>query len=223
MKNGAERVKIDSIEEERLQQMAFYESRLRSLGYSLIAGVDEAGRGPLAGPVVAAACILPADSFFPGLNDSKKISSQKREALFEQLINHPYVLYGLGIVSSERIDAINILQATFEAMQHSVKALSQAPDYLLIDGNQLPQLSCPSQAIIRGDSLSISIAAASVIAKVTRDRIMKEASLKWPEYGFAKHMGYGTKGHLGAIDRFGLCPIHRKSFRRAKRMSENRS
>jgi len=192
--------------------MSFHEYRLYSLGYNQIAGIDEAGRGPLAGPVVAAACILPHDYLLARLNDSKQLSAAQRDDLFAQLVSDSRIIYGVGIVSVERIDQINILRATFEAMQQSVAALHLKPDYLLIDGNQLPAFDYPKEGIVKGDAVSISIAAASIIAKVTRDRLMIEEALRWPQYGFDQHKGYGTPQHLKALQKFGPCPLHRKTF-----------
>lgn len=196
----------------RLQKMSNCEKRLKGEGFSRIAGVDEAGRGPLAGPVVAAACIIPDGGFFESLNDSKLLTPDQRNTLFEQITTCPNLIFGIGIVDIQTIDRINILQATFVAMKKAVEALSIQPDYILVDGNQLPMFDIPSESLVRGDSLSISIAAASIIAKVTRDRIMEEMDGKWPEYGFKQHKGYATEQHLEAIMKFGPCSIHRKSF-----------
>lgn len=199
-------------EQLRLEKLLFYEKQLQAQGFGRIAGVDEAGRGPLAGPVVAAACILPQGLFLEGLNDSKKLTAAQRELLFLQLTTHPQVQYGLGIVEAETIDRINILQATFLAMQQAVANLAIIPDHLLIDGNQKPLFSIPASSLIKGDSLSLSIAAASVLAKVTRDRLLDALDEKWPQYGFKKHKGYGTASHVAAIQKWGPCPSHRKSF-----------
>ncbi len=196
----------------RLIAMSRFEFDLRQIGYKYIAGVDEAGRGPLAGPVVAAACILPDKFLLKGLNDSKKIIPKRRKELYEKLINSKDVIYSVGIVDSKTIDAINILQATLQAMKIAVLSLKQKPDILLVDGNQLPTTSIPSKAIIKGDSISISIAAASIIAKETRDAIMEELHEKWPQYGFSDHKGYGTEKHLEALRKYGPSEIHRKSF-----------
>lgn len=196
----------------RLQKMSNCEKRLKSEGFSRIAGVDEAGRGPLAGPVVAAACIIPDGVFFESLNDSKLLNADQRNTLFEQITTCPNLIYGIGIIDIKTIDRINILQATFAAMRKAVEELSIQPDYILIDGNQLPMFDIPSESLVHGDSLSVSIAAASIIAKVTRDRIMEEMDGKWPEYGFKQHKGYATEQHLDAIQKFGPCSIHRKSF-----------
>jgi ribonuclease HII len=196
----------------RLQEMSKCEKRLKGEGFLRVAGVDEAGRGPLAGPVVAAACIIPEGVFFEHLNDSKLLNADQRNALFEQITTCPNLIFGVGIIDMKTIDRINILQATFVAMRKAVEALSIQPDYILIDGNQLPIFDIPSESVVRGDSLSVSIAAASVIAKVTRDRIMEEMNEKYPEYGFKQHKGYATEQHLEAIHKFGPCPIHRKTF-----------
>jgi ribonuclease HII len=210
---------IESREQKRLLKISFHELRLRQYGYHLVAGVDEAGRGPLAGPVVAAACVLPPGFLLPYLNDSKQLSAEMRASLFEQLTNNPEVRYATGIVSVERIDEINILQASLEAMRLAIQNLKAQPDYLLIDGNQPLNLTIPGETLVKGDSLSISIAAASVIAKETRDRIMVDAAERWPEYGFEQHKGYATLQHLEALRRFGPCPLHRRSFEPIKTMN----
>lgn len=196
----------------RLKKMSLYEEQLRSEGFLQIAGIDEAGRGPLAGPVVAAACILPNGAFFEHLNDSKQLTSEQRDILFEQITTCSGLFYGIGIVDVETIDEINILRGTLLAMQKAVAALPVKPDYLLIDGNQLPLFSIPAKAIVGGDALSISIAAASIIAKVTRDRMMEKLDAQYPLYSFKKHKGYATPQHLNAIKLHGPSPIHRKSF-----------
>ena len=203
---------LDYREKKRLHKMSLHERRLLKLGFQQIAGIDEAGRGPLAGPVVAAACILPCDYLLAQLNDSKQLSSEQRDMLFDQITSDSRIVYGIGIVSVECIDQINILRATFEAMQKSVEKLARKPDYLLIDGNQLPKFDCLKEGIVRGDAASVSIAAASILAKVTRDRIMIEEAARWPQYGFAQHKGYGTPQHLEALERFGPCPLHRRTF-----------
>jgi ribonuclease HII len=176
----------------------------------IVCGVDEAGRGPWAGPVVAAAVILDAALIPPGLDDSKKLTPAKREALFKPIMNSACV--GVGIVNAARIDKINILQATYLAMRKAVVALSQVPDVALVDGNRAPPLSCKVQTIIGGDAVSLSIAAASIIAKVTRDRLMCKFDRTYPDYGFASHKGYGTAEHAEALSSLGPCPIHRLSF-----------
>lgn len=204
--------KLSIKEQRRLIAMSKFEIELRQIGYKFIAGVDEAGRGPLAGPVVAAACILPEGFKLKDLNDSKQVAPQKRKELYQELTNSKDVIYSVGIIDSKTIDQINILQASLRAMEMAIFSLTQKPDILLIDGNQLPTTSIPSKAIIQGDSLSISIAAASIIAKQTRDAIMEEYHLKWPEYDFFDHKGYGTKKHLEALAKYGPCEIHRRSF-----------
>jgi ribonuclease HII len=188
-----------------------------SQGYTEVAGVDEAGRGPLAGPVVAAACILPPDhETFPYLNDSKQLSKELRETLYRDLTAHPEVKIGVGMASHEEIDEINIYQAALKAMRLAVQNLPALPKLLLIDGLLLPPYH--AWKIADGDALSLSIAAASVIAKVTRDRLMCEYHEKWPCYGFDKHKGYGTPAHLEALEEHGPCPIHRRSFAPVKSM-----
>ncbi|MES2344469.1 MAG: ribonuclease HII [Chlamydiota bacterium] len=181
--------------------------------FRLVAGVDEAGRGPLAGPVVAAACTFSQEVLIEGIDDSKKLSAKKRFELYEKLIHHPGVDYGVGIIDAIIIDEINILQATFRAMIMAVAQLKNKPDYLLVDGPHLPKIDILGEGVIGGDGLSILIAAASIIAKETRDRIMRDYHLKWPQYGFDQHKGYGTKKHLDALELYGPCPIHRNSFR----------
>lgn len=181
-------------------------------GYKAIAGIDEAGRGPLAGPVVAAAVILPRNLDIPGINDSKKLSEAVRERLFEQ-INAQALAVGVGISDNVTVDRINILQATLRAMEESVRKLSLPADYLLIDGISRTALPLQQRTIKKGDSLSISIAAASIIAKVTRDRLMAEYDQLYPGYGFAGHKGYGSAAHMAAIAALGPSPIHRTTFR----------
>lgn len=181
-------------------------------GFKLIAGIDEAGRGPLAGPVVAAACIMPRGLILDDVKDSKQLSASKREELYHYFVDHPDIEFGVGIIPNDRIDEINILRASLEAMTLAVSNLPIEPDYLLIDGNQLPTTRILSKAIIKGDSLSQSIGAASIIAKHIRDELMLEYHKKWPMYGFDKHKGYGTKTHLEALQTYGPCSIHRHSF-----------
>ncbi|MBN1915333.1 MAG: ribonuclease HII [Parachlamydiales bacterium] len=202
---------IDASEYHRLYEMSSIERKLYRSGYHQIAGVDEAGRGPLAGPVVAAAIIMPPKMMISGIDDSKKVSKKKREAIFQQIISLN-IPYAVGIVDSGEIDRINILQATFVAMQQAVAKLFSPPDFLLIDGHISPPFSFPLQCIVHGDSLSISIAAASIIAKITRDEIMEKYDTVYPEYGFCDHKGYGTAKHLEAIKKYGPSPIHRFSF-----------
>jgi ribonuclease HII len=188
-----------------------YERILWGAGSKVIAGIDEAGRGPLAGPVVAAAVVFPKGLVIPGVGDSKMIAPLKREKLFEE-IQRQALSTGVGIVEPEKIDEINILNATFLAMHSAVKNLTVQPDHLLVDGNIFRGSAIPFTTIVDGDALSFTIAAASIIAKVTRDRLMIEYDLRYPGYGFAQHKGYGTKDHREAIIRLGRCPIHRQSF-----------
>jgi ribonuclease HII len=180
-------------------------------GYQFIAGVDEVGRGPLAGPVVAAAVILPPDYINTEINDSKKLPAAKREKLYK-IINKDAVAIGTGIVDTETIDHLNILRATLQAMREAVLELPTSPDFILIDGLHRIPLITPQKPVVKGDSLSISIAAASIIAKVTRDRIMEIYHRQFPQYNFIQNKGYGTKEHCEAIKQFGICKIHRKSF-----------
>ena len=182
-------------------------------GVKIICGVDEAGRGPLAGPVCAAAVILPPYVEIPGLNDSKKLSDKRRRELFP-LIKEQAVAYGIGIATEAEIDEINILQATFLAMERAISQLSVKPELALIDGNREKDFGIPVQTVVKGDSLSASIAAASVLAKVTRDDMMLELAKDYPEYGFEIHKGYGTKAHYAALTAHGPSPIHRTTFLR---------
>ncbi len=177
----------------------------------MICGIDEAGRGPLAGPVYAAAVILPENCVIEGLNDSKKLSEKKRELLFPQIIDRA-VSYGIGSATAQEIDEINILQATFLAMRRAVEALLPPAGWALVDGNRMPPLPVSGETIVKGDGKSASIAAASILAKVSRDRVMRQLAKEYPEYGFEQHKGYGTKAHYEAIRRFGLLPQHRKTF-----------
>lgn len=189
----------------------FYEKSAREKGYSCVCGIDEAGRGPLAGPVFAAAVILPPELIIDGLNDSKKISEKKRELLF-QIIKEKAISFSIASATEKEIDELNILNATFLAMQRAFEGLSVSADYALVDGNRDPGLKVPTQTIIKGDALSASIAAASILAKVSRDHFMLELSQKYPQYEFQKHKGYGTKLHTDLIKKYGPCAIHRKSF-----------
>ena len=195
--------------------MDFFEKMYSRRGYHQIAGLDEVGRGPLAGPVVAAAVILPRDGIGPKLYDSKQISSKKREDLYPTILSEASGV-GIGIVGQEEIDQLNILQATLKAMILAVKNLPLSPDFLLIDGTQGLKFSIPQKSIPKGDQLSNSIAAASIVAKVTRDRMMEAYHQQYPQYNFAKHKGYGTKEHCQAIEKFGVCELHRKTFRGVK-------
>jgi ribonuclease HII len=189
-----------------------FETEAKNSGFRTIAGIDEAGRGPLAGPVVSAAVILPDNFECSGITDSKKLSEKKREALFP-IIQEKALAVGVGIADHEEIDRINILQASLLSMKRAVDDLGVSPDYLLVDGKFTIDSLLPQEAVIKGDSRSISIAAASIIAKVTRDRIMAELSAQYPQYDFHRHKGYPTKAHKAAIITHGPCPVHRKSFR----------
>lgn len=199
-------------EQLRLGKLIEYELEARAQGFQWIAGIDEAGRGPLAGPVYAAACIIPDGIFFRGVDDSKQLTPEQRESLYLEITSHPDIIYGIGFASHEVIDTVNIYQATILAMLQAVAALKIKPDYLLVDGLKLPHPEIPSRKIIKGDTLSQSIAAASILAKVTRDKIMIEYDLKWPQYGFRNHKGYATQQHMEAISIYGPCPIHRMTF-----------
>ena len=196
-------------ERERLEQMRVYEHQYEQQG--LVCGIDEAGRGPLAGPVVAAAVILPKDCEILYLNDSKQLSEKRREALFDE-IREKAVSFGIGMASPARIDEINILQATYEAMRQAVSALDPQPQILLNDAVRIPGIDLYQVPIIKGDAKSLSIAAASVLAKVTRDRLMREYDALMPEYGFASNKGYGSAAHIEALQKYGPTPIHRQSF-----------
>ncbi len=193
-----------------------YERELWKGGRTAVAGIDEAGRGPLAGPVVAAAVIFPPEVWIQGVDDSKVLSATRREMLHD-VIRHCALDVGVGIVSHVEIDEINIYRATMAAMCRAVAALKQVPAHLLVDGPRFEHPGIPSTALVKGDARCFSIAAASIIAKVTRDRIMEEYSRSYPEYGFARHKGYGTAAHMEAIRTFGPCQIHRKSFRMPSR------
>ncbi len=188
-----------------------YEQVLSESGFVRIAGVDEAGRGPLAGPVVAAAVILPFPCPIEGIDDSKRLSPARRALLYEKIHRHALAC-AAGICTVETIDAINILQAARRAMRQAVLGLSLSPDFVLVDAITIPEIPCPQRGIIHGDRLSLSIAAASIIAKVTRDRMLEELDREYPQYGFAVHKGYATREHLAAITRHGVCPAHRRSF-----------
>lgn len=187
------------------------ENSLYAEGYELICGVDEAGRGPLAGPVCAAAVILPKGVEIPGLNDSKKLSDKKRRELFP-VIQEKALAWGIGWANHGEIDEINILQATYLAMERAVEALKTKPEFLLIDGNRAKDFGIPTRTVVKGDSLSASIAAASILAKVSRDNVMVELAKEYPAYGFEIHKGYGTKAHYEALREYGHSPIHRMSF-----------
>lgn len=200
-----------ALEQARIQQILVEEKKLWEQGFLLLAGIDEAGRGPLAGPVLAAACILPAKFDLPGLNDSKLLTERKREKLFFQ-IQDQAIDFGIGKAEPAEIDAINILQATKLAMKRAVESLTVCPHYLMIDALYLPEINLPQLSLVGGDRLSASIAAASILAKVTRDHMMVELDKLYPEYLFSKNKGYGTSEHMQVLRRLGPCPFHRKSF-----------
>ncbi len=189
-----------------------HEAHWRAAGFLCIAGIDEAGRGPLAGPVTAAAVVLPPDFVHTVLNDSKQLSEKKREILYAELTTDPRIRWASASVGAEEIDRINILRATHLAMAHAFGKLSPSPDLALIDGKPVKNFPAEHRAIVGGDSLSLSISAASIIAKVERDRVMREAARLYPEYGFENHKGYGTAEHLAALRTLGPCPLHRRSF-----------
>ena len=199
-------------EQERLEKLKEIEKELYKNGIKRICGIDEAGRGPLAGPVVVAAVIMPEDSFLEGVNDSKKVSEKKREKLYDE-ITSTAIAWSVGIIDQKEIDDINILNATKKGLTTVLKELCEKPDIILVDAlTGIDTLGIPYQSIIKGDAKSYSIAAASIIAKVTRDRIMRQCDEIYPEYGFEKHKGYGTKAHIEVIKTKGICPIHRKTF-----------
>ncbi|MBU8877813.1 ribonuclease HII [Bacillus sp. FJAT-29790] len=210
LKKWQKRKEREKLSYEKHLQMTFYEEKYRNEGFRFIAGIDEAGRGPLAGPVVAAAVILSSNFYLPGLDDSKKLSEQKRNEYYE-IIKSEALAVSAGIIDVEEIDRINIFEATKKAMLTAVAGLDIKPDLLLIDAVKLIT-PYPQEAIIKGDAKSISIAAASIVAKVTRDRMMIEIGTEYPQYGFSQNMGYGTKEHLAAIQTSGATPHHRKSF-----------
>ncbi len=191
-----------------------YENEAKADGFSVICGIDEAGRGPLAGPVCAAAVILPEGCVIDGVNDSKKLTEKKREALFD-VIKEKALAYSIAVADEKEIDEINILQATYLAMRRAFDGLSVKPDMALVDGNRDPLLGVPTRTIVKGDANSMSIAAASILAKVTRDRFMLEMDEKYPEYQFAKHKGYGTKLHYEMLEKYGASEIHRITFLRS--------
>lgn len=206
------RKKLSEEEEiQRIEAMKEIENEYRLKGYSLICGVDEAGRGPLAGPVCAAAVILKPDTIIKGINDSKKLTEKRREELFDEICEKAEA-YSIYSVDEKRIDEINILNATYEAMNGAVKGLSVTPDFVLIDGNRISGMTLPHETVVKGDAKSMSIAAASILAKVSRDRFICEMAEQYPEYGFEKHKGYGTKAHTEAILKYGPCEIHRRTF-----------
>ena len=199
-------------EEARLIALKQHEKELRTKGFKNICGIDEAGRGPLAGPVVVASVIMPEDSMIEGINDSKKISEKKREKLYDQIIEEA-ISYGISIIGQEEIDDINILNATKKGLTDSLKELKVKPDLIIVDAlAHIDTLGIPYESIIKGDAKCYSISAASILAKVTRDRIMKEWATIYPQYEFEQHKGYGTAKHISAIKEYGACPIHRKTF-----------
>ncbi len=195
----------------KVTRLLLHEKSLNSAGYSSIAGVDEAGRGPLAGPVVAGAVIIRDVRFKRRIDDSKKLSAKRREEAYREILEKSIV--GVGIVGEKTIDKVNIYQATKKAMRLAISKLKIPPDYVIVDGNMKIATKCPLKCIVGGDSKSLSIAAASIVAKVTRDRIMVEYDKIYPQYGFARHKGYGTKSHIEALNNHGASPIHRNSFR----------
>lgn len=216
----ARELKGERLEKELARLAAMHEYENAHADVRFIAGIDEAGRGPLAGPVVAACCILPKDAVILFLNDSKKVTALRREAMLPE-IKEKAIAYGIGIVEEKRIDEINILQADYEAMRIALqqtsamlqaKGLANAPGLLLNDAVTIPGVDIPQESIIKGDAKSVSVAAASILAKVTRDHLMEEYDAQYPEYGFARNKGYGTKEHIEALKRLGPCPIHRRSF-----------
>jgi len=195
---------------ERLNNLKIYDKE-----WNIVCGIDEAGRGPLAGPVIVSACIMPKDSMIEGVNDSKKLSAKKRDKLYD-LITNEAISWSVGIIEHDEIDKINILNATKKALTESLKNLKVKPEHILVDAlDNINTLSIPYTSIIKGDAKSYAIACASIIAKVTRDRMMDEYDKTYPEYGFISHKGYGTAKHITAIKEYGLCPIHRKSFTRS--------
>ena len=194
-----------------MQDWLKYEQELKARGYQIVCGIDEAGRGPLAGPVCAACVVLPEEYIPEGVNDSKKLTEKMRDALYD-IIRRDAVSYGIAMASHQEIDACNILQATFLAMRRAFEQLRPVPDAAIIDGNQKPGVPAHEFTLVKGDALSASVAAASILAKVTRDRLMLELDARYPEYGFAKHKGYGTAAHREALLKYGPCPEHRRSF-----------
>lgn len=203
---------MDRSELDRLKKLCSFESKARKQGHQVVAGIDEAGRGPLAGPVFAAACIIPKGVYVAGVNDSKKLSPKYRQDVYQSIVSDHRITFAVASVDEATIDQVNIFQATIQAMLLAVGCLAICPDYLLVDGLKLPHPTIPSEKIISGDSLSQSIAAASVIAKVQRDQLMEQYHERWPVYGFNEHKGYGTEKHRKAIEKYGICPGHRKSF-----------
>lgn len=205
-------IRVNQKELQRLHLLTEFERAARLQGFANVAGIDEAGRGPLAGPVVAAVCLIPENFYIAEVDDSKKMQPQVRKELFHKLISDRQIKYGVGIIPNDKIDEVNIYQATIMAMLQAVVNLSSEPEFLLVDGLHLPHPKIPTQKIIQGDQKSQSIAAASIIAKETRDQLMLQYHSEYPQYGFANHKGYGTPEHLEALGKHGPCPIHRHSF-----------
>jgi ribonuclease HII len=201
------------VETYRLKRLTTLEFEIQQQGFQRVAAVDEAGRGPLAGPVVAAACVLPESFILRGINDSKKLTSRKRYRFYQDLMLEEGVLMGVGVVEAIEIDQLNIHNATLEAMRRAVERLPEKPDFLLVDGKFVPPVDLPGEGVVHGDRRSQAIAAASILAKVTRDHIMIGYDTLYPGYGFVNHKGYGTKYHLSAILQYGPCPIHRMTFK----------
>ena len=212
------RYRREQAERERIEALYAYEYAARDEGAHMVAGVDEAGRGPLAGPVVTAAVILPFGLFLPGLNDSKKVSAKKRELLYDEIMEKVVAVH-VSIVDAATIDRVNIYQATMNGMYEAILSLEPKPDKVLIDAVELAKLPMPSLSIIKGDAKSASIAAASILAKVTRDRLMMQYDAEYPQYGFSQHKGYGTAQHIAALRKYGPCPIHRRSFEPVRSMA----
>lgn len=208
----------EDLEKARLYEMFRHERGLKAQGTQWIAGIDEAGRGPLAGPVVAAACILPEEVMLIGLNDSKRLTQETRARLYDEIAALPGCYWAVGVATVGEIDRLNILKASFLAMYRALEQLKQKPEVILIDGHLAPSFGIPTVPLVKGDSKSSSIAAASILAKVTRDKMMQELDLLFPQYGFSLHKGYATPEHLKAVQTFGPCGEHRKSFEPIKSM-----
>lgn len=204
---------------ESVSDPLFFEKEAYLRGFGQVAGVDEVGRGPLAGPLVVAACILPKNLFIEGVDDSKKLTAAKRHSLYSQITSHSEIIYAIEVIEHTQIDELNILQATFYGMKQAISLLSTPPDFILVDGPYTPFVEIPSKAIIKGDSLSHSIACASILAKVTRDSIMEGHHQRWPEYGFAQNKGYPTPSHRKILKEIGPCSIHRQSYAPVKEAS----
>ena len=211
IENAFKKIDAHNKELERLEIITQFEKKYQSMGVEYVGGIDEVGRGPYAGPVVTACVILPKGCKIEGINDSKKLSLKKREELFD-IIKEKAISVGVGIVDNYEIDQLNILQATYKAMRIAIENMNVKPQQLLVDAVTIPEIDIPQEAIIKGDAKSISIGAASIIAKVIRDRMMVEYAKKYPQYGFESNVGYGSKYHEEAIRKYGLCDIHRRSF-----------